>query len=304
MIQKGVSGLICSKKIANIFYTFKNREGDENNHIYQTDIATGTTVNLTPYPCVRTRMLEHNKFHPNELVFIMNKRDKTISDVYKINLDTHETIMIQDSYTAAHDWIVSADLEIKGVAELNEQGSLIIKLKKSDDSWKTIFTWDYEDMFNCDVSHISVDGKTLYILDSSGKNTAGLYSYDIATGKKTLITEHPTAEIESCLIDSNTGEPLAIQFYTSRSEWELLDESLQEDFTIIHNLHHGDFFIVNKTEDQQKWIVAFNQDTGPTVWYLYDRLTKTGTKLFYDRPDLLQYKLQPMHPISFLLVMD
>ena len=101
------------------------------------------------------------------------------------------------------------------------------------------------------------------------------------------------------LFDSDTLEPLAVEFYAARGTWTVLNPSVQADFDAIKQLHHGDFYIDSKNNNQDQWIILFYQDAGPTVWYLYDRKTKTGTELFYSRPELLKYKLQPMHSITF-----
>lgn len=296
--NKGVTNYFWCQDSESILYV-QDKDGDENNHLYMTNIKTKETIDLTPYEGVKVQIMAHDKFNPDFIVVAMNKDDKTVHDVYKINIKTKETTLLQKNWGAVNGWEITRNLEVKSAQEAQEDGSYILKIKQDDGNWIESFHWGIEDSLNSGPSHFSPDGNNLYIIDSTDRNTGALIKYNLETKEKTLIAEHPQAEIRSSYIDSESLEVLAVNFYTDRGRWTFLDESIKEDFEIANKLHHGDISISSKSNDQQKWIIQFTQDTGPSVWYLYDRTTKAGTQLFYSIPELLKYDLQPMHPISF-----
>lgn len=296
--NKGIRDYFWCQDSQHILY-LQDQEGDEKNHIYMTNIATKETIDLTPYEGVKVEAIEHSKFHPNDLVFMMNKDNKFLFDAYKINLQTKKTTLMQKNLGNTLAFAITPNLNIKAVFEAREDGAFLLKVKQNDESWKTEIVWEIEDSYQADVIQFSKDEKTVYTFDSRNRNTGALIAHNLDTGKETVIAEHPTSSITNTLIDSDTLQIQAYQTYTDRAQWNIIDPAIKDDFDTIAKLHRGDFNIVSRSNDQQTWIILFTEDTGPAVWYSYDRKTKEGKKLFYSRPELLKYKLQPMNPIKF-----
>lgn len=48
----------------------------------------------------------------------------------------------------------------------------------------------------------------------------------------------------------------------------------------------------------QVWIVAAKKDDSPTAFHSYDRNSKDITFLFHDRPELTEYALATMEPLT------
>src|SRR5947209_7700851 len=67
----------------------------------------------------------------------------------------------------------------------------------------------------------------------------------------------------------------------------------------IRKIHQGDFTIVGRDDADATWIVAFNVDDGPMPFYSYERKSQKADFLFDNQPELKQYTLAPMVPITF-----
>jgi dipeptidyl aminopeptidase/acylaminoacyl peptidase len=59
----------------------------------------------------------------------------------------------------------------------------------------------------------------------------------------------------------------------------------------------GDFFIANRTDADDIWLVGFNSDRAPGRYYKWDRKAKQGTFLFTTRPKLDGLKLAETKPV-------
>jgi dipeptidyl aminopeptidase/acylaminoacyl peptidase len=101
------------------------------------------------------------------------------------------------------------------------------------------------------------------------------------------------------MVHPDTYEIQAVSFVKERTEWVIFDQSIKEDFEKIKAVDHGDFFILSRDNEDQKWVIGFTRDNGPVPYYAYDRTTKKATFLFDNKPDLKQYELAPMEPVSF-----
>ena len=56
---------------------------------------------------------------------------------------------------------------------------------------------------------------------------------------------------------------------------------------------------IERAQIVQEVLRTFERADGPVRYRLYDRSSRTTTRLFTDRPALARYTLAPMEPISF-----
>ena len=68
----------------------------------------------------------------------------------------------------------------------------------------------------------------------------------------------------------------------------------------MRTLSQGDLEYIQKSADNRKWVLGFNQDDKSYEYYIYDCDTKKSTFLFHTRPLLNNYQLAHMKPISFI----
>jgi dipeptidyl aminopeptidase/acylaminoacyl peptidase len=79
-----------------------------------------------------------------------------------------------------------------------------------------------------------------------------------------------------------------------------MDSTLNPDFQRLSQLSEkGTFKIIDRDLKDQYWIIASLSDQRPAHFYLYDRSNKKTDFLFSTQPELEQYDLSPMQPISF-----
>jgi dipeptidyl aminopeptidase/acylaminoacyl peptidase len=122
---------------------------------------------------------------------------------------------------------------------------------------------------------------------------------DLLTEEVDILAEDPDYDVSDLLVHPDTREVQAAAFTRARTEWIVLDKAVREDFAAIAKLHPGDFAVVSRDRADKNWLVAFTADDGPLSYYTYDRDEKLGTHLFDDRPELKEYTLAPMEPVSF-----
>ena len=70
----------------------KDFGGDENFHLFSVDINANTEKDLTKFDSVQTRLIDDLKDNSTDVIISMNKRNKQIFDVYRLNVATGEMI--------------------------------------------------------------------------------------------------------------------------------------------------------------------------------------------------------------------
>lgn len=274
--------------------------GDENWRLFAVNIETEETKNLTPFDKVQVHIIEHNKHYPDELIVGINKDDPSVHDVYKLNLKTSELQLVAKNPGNVLSWIVNPELKVLGAMSAKEDGGYNLLYRETEDlEWKLIYSWDMEDSLNSSPVGFSKDSKYIYLKDSKNFNTSRLVKLELETGKVEVLAEDPSFDLSHVLIHPDTYEVQMVSFYKAREDYVVLDKAIKEDIENISKLNKGDFSILDRDSKDNVWVLAFTVDNGPVSFYTYNRTTKQGTFLFHNKPDLENYTLAEMEPISF-----
>ncbi|MCP4231804.1 MAG: S9 family peptidase, partial [bacterium] len=168
-----------------------------------------------------------------------------------------------------------------------------------DSDWRELVKWDFEEMQNSTSLYINGDGDGIYLMDSRNSNTSRLVEVDIYTGEIEEIGADPEYDLSNVILHPDTRGIQAYSFYKAREEWVVADEDIRADFAALAALDEGDFSLLDRSNDDIKWMVHYDKDNASGSYYVYDRKTKTGDFLFDTRPELNNYKLASMEPITY-----
>ncbi len=277
----------------------QDKGGDENFHLYAAELATGKTRDLTPFDGVRVQGVELDEKHPDTILVGLNKRNKAAFDMHRITISTGEEKLDTENPGTVLSWTPDKDFVIRAATAVNMKtgGYDLMVRDKPGAEWKTVKQWTNEEQGQ--AAGFGADANTLYVIGNHDADTMRLTKLDLATNKEELIAGDPNADVSDAMIDSKKRIPVAVAFTKSRTEWKVLDDSVKADLDALGKVRRGEIIVNNMTEDQNKWVVAYITDDGPTAYYLYDRPTKKAEFLFVNNSKLENTKLAQMEPIEF-----
>lgn len=274
--------------------------GNENWRLYGVDLTTDEIKDYTPFENVQVRIVDRNKHFPNELLIAMNKENPQVHDVYHLDLTTGDMELVARNPGNFAGWATDPNFKVRGALATNPEGGTDLMLRESEEgSWDKFITWGSEDVLTSGPVSFNLGGDSLYLIDSRNVNAGRLIKMDIADKGFDVIAEDPQYDVSGALIHPDRYEVQAVSFTRARQEWKVLDESIRSDFEAISKLDHGDYEIINRDDADQTWLVRFDKDNGPVAYWAYDRNTRQGTFLFYNRPVLTEYTLASIEPVSF-----
>lgn len=274
--------------------------GNENWRLYGVNLDNAEVSDLTPYENVQVQIVDRNKNFPNELLIAINKENPQLHDVYHLDLTTNELKLVARNSGNIIQWTTDANFKVRGAMASNPEGGFDLLVRETENSnWDKILTWDSENSLSSGALTFAKDGTSIYLQDSRDVNAGRLVKLDLATKEISVIAEDPQYDVGNVMIHPDTYEIQAVSFTKARNEWHVLDETIKGDFDAIGKMDRGDFFITDRDNADDTWIVGFTKDNGPVAYYAYDRNSKTGEFLFDQRPELKKYKLAEMEPVSF-----
>jgi dipeptidyl aminopeptidase/acylaminoacyl peptidase len=278
----------------------QDANGDENWRIYSIDIQTQETRDLTPFPGAQAFAIADGRNRPDELVIKLNKDDPGLFDAYRLNQVTGELTLAAKNPGTITEWYADQNLQVRAAVASNDQAGSDLLVRESErDPWTRLLTWNADDDLSSGVIDFSDDGRFLHLIDARDANAGRLVRINIATGATEVLAEDPLYDIGDVLFHPVTRAVQAAWFFKERREAIILDESIRPDFDSFAKLHRGDIKIVSRDDADTLWLVNFNPDNGPIPYYLWNRRTQTAKFLFYHRPELKDYVLAEMEPVSF-----
>ena len=232
---------------------------------------------------------------PDEMLVIMNLRDRKLFDVYRIKLRSGAVELDTQNPGDVAGWATDAKFQVRGAQVSTPDGGTEIRIRDDAKSpWKSWLKVGPEEILN--FLDFTLDGKSVYIKSSIGRDTAAVVERNLATGAEKAVASSPEVDAGNVLINPRTHLVEAVAFAPGRSAWTVVDPAVKADFEGIRKLHDGDFGVVNRDSADKTWLVAFTSDRGPIRYYAWDRSAKQGTFLFVHQPKLEGLQLAEMKP--------
>ncbi len=272
--------------------------GDENFHLFATELATKETRELTPFAGVRAQGVELDKKFPGQLLVGLNKRNKSLFDMHRIEIASGKETLDTENPGTVVGWTTDADFQVRAATAAAPDGGYDLLVRdKVGAAWKTIRHWTNEE--EGQAAAFGPTPNDLYVIGNHDADTLRFLKVDLTTMKETVLAEDKGFDVSGVMIDDDKRIPLAVAFARARTEWKVLDDSVKADFEALAKVRRGDFTIVNKTADENKWVVAYNVDDGPVSWYVYDRGTKKAEFLFVNNTKLEGLTLSQTEPVEY-----
>jgi len=293
--------------IRNFLWQFDNKHilyvqdvgGDENWRLYQTDLATKQTKDLTPFEKVRVDIVAYEWSLPDTILVQMNQRDPKLFDVHRINLKTSKVELDTENPEDVQSWQADNALRIRAAQVQTDDGGTIIRVRDDSKSpWRELIKWGPDETFG-GVNGFSPDNQALWVTTSLDVNAARLLEIDLRSGKRKVITEDPQFDVSGTINNPKTNALEAVSYSKQRTEYVFVDARAKADFEALLKVRRGDIAGISQSLDDNRWIVGFVSDDAPEYWYLYDRSKQQATLLFSNRPQLEKYALSAMKPIEF-----
>ena len=262
---------------------FREAAGDENWRAWRADLQTGDVRPLTPGPGVTCYIQQHSRHFPSELLIAHNARDKRYFDLYRINVATGESALVQLN-EGFHYHFTDQQFQVRFAVRHSDEGDTEYLQRGTDGHWTLFSRIGAEDAIATRAIEFSADGSELYWLDSRGRDTVAVVAQDLASGTMRVLAEDPLADFTELLLDPISERPVAASRSFERVAWQVLDPDYQVDFDYLKLQSRGDLTIASMSQDRQHWIVAYQYDDAPLEYFHYDRGARQATRLFSSTP--------------------
>jgi dipeptidyl aminopeptidase/acylaminoacyl peptidase len=294
--HRGIRQYFWAKNNRDLVY-LQDSDGDENFHAYGVDLDSGNVRDYTPFQGVRAQITDLSSDFPNEALVELNLRDRSLFDVYRLNLKNGALELDTQNPGDVTAWGTDSKFRIRSAQIATLDGGTEIRVRADDRSpWKTLLKVGPEEILS--TLDFSEDGQSLFLMSSIGRDTAAVVEKNIADGNEKVVAASDEVDAGGLLIHPHRHVVEAVSFSPGRTHWQVVDPAVKADFEGLAKLNDGDCFVTGRTEADDIWLVGYTSDRAPGRFYRWDRKAKQGTFLFTTQPKLDGLALAEMKAVG------
>src|SRR5438132_4244628 len=179
-----------------VIYNMDDR-GDENFHLKRVDVKTGEVKDLTPFPKVRSEMVDDlEDISESEILFRMNKRDPKVFDAFRLNVQTGAMKLAAENPGNIERYITDHAGKIRAATTTDGVNTSLLTRADENAPFKTVLTTNFREQ--CSPQFYTFDNKSLYADSNIGRDQSAIVVLDLGNGKETkLVYENPDAAVEA-----------------------------------------------------------------------------------------------------------
>ena len=276
----------------------QDQGGDENWHLYATDLVAGGTRDLTPFDNIQARIVAADKRFPGTVLVGLNRRTQELHDVYRLDLASGELGLVAEN-PGFISLIADRELRVRGAVQSTPDGG-VMTLVRDDEAapWRELHAVGLEDAITTGPLGFTADGSALLMLSSRDADTTRLLRLGL-DGRSDVLYEDAEYDVVGVVLHPDSLEPQLVTVMRDRADLAVLDPSIAADVERLRALHPGDLGFQGRDHADRTWLADFTADDGPIAYHLYDRASGRSRFLFTHRPELEACTMARMEPFSY-----
>ena len=201
----------------------QDREGDENWQAYAVDIDGSNFLSLTPFAGVSVRLVDGLEEDDNHALIALNRRDKRIFDVYRLNVNTAELKLVAKNPGNITRWVTDNDGALRVAVATDGANKTLLYRRTESEPFKAIITTDFKSSIR--PLFFTFDNRFLYVSSNVNRNTRAIFKYDIENGKHLeLIYEHPEVDVYRLIRSKKRKAITGVAYVTRKHQFYFFDE--------------------------------------------------------------------------------
>jgi dipeptidyl aminopeptidase/acylaminoacyl peptidase len=284
-----------------------DRGGDENYHLYATNMDGSKTIDLTPFEKVKADIINLLKDQKDYIIISMNKNNPQVFEPYKLNVKTGELEQLYENKDIANpiqDFIFDKDGALRGYNRLVngiEQELYYKDLETGE--FKLIKKMKWDETFDIRAfNYNSPEKDDAYVLTNLDSDKSRIVLYDLKENK--MIKEvFSNSDYDVSGISLSRKRNYEIDFFNYMGEkseitpvsdfFKKLNKRVTEEFK------RYEYSIADHDDDENTFLLVIQSDKLYGTYYEYNVKDDKFTLLYDLMPQLKQDDMAGMRPITF-----
>ena len=273
--------------------------GDENFHVYITDVNGSEVRDLTPFEKVRAGIIDDLEDDPNHMLIDMNKRNPEVFDVYRCDINTGELVQIAENPGGIIGWMTDHDGKLRAAIETDGVNTSFLYRSNEDETFRVLKTTNFKETFEPAI--FAYDNKTMYIESNLSSDKTAIYTFDPEENKVLdFVFSHDEVDVGSIMHSKKRKKITGVTFTTDKRHYKFFDPDREELQKAIDSFFPNyEAVVSDMDDDERRVIVRTYSDKTRGAYYLYDRKDNSISKLAELSSWLKEEQMAPMKSITY-----
>ncbi len=289
-----------------LFYMM-DKGGNENYHIYASDLDGLNNIDLTPFEGVQANLLNILKEQKDFVIIQMNKNNKQIFEPYKLNVVTGELTQLyenKDVNSPIQGYIFDKEGNLRGYSKMVNGTEIelwykdldtgifhLLKKNKWDDTFSILF-------FN----YASPNPDEAYVITNLHGDKTEVVLYDLKKNEE-IKTVAANADYDITNLGASRKRNWELDFYAYEGDkyvtvpisdtYKKLNKEVKSTFP------DKEYYVVDYDDDEKTFLIVLQSDKLYGTYYQYDTQTNQFNLLYDLMPQLSEKDMAEMRPIAF-----
>lgn len=203
-------------------------KGDENFHIKRADLKTGEVKDLTPFPKVRSDIIDDlQDVSETDMLITLNKRNPEVFDAFRINVETGEMKMMAENPGKVSRWITDHNGVIRAATETDGVNAKLLTRPDEKSEFKTVLTTSFRETVT--PQFYTFDNKNIYAVSNVGRDKQAVVTLDPTNGKELkLLYQNPEVDVSGLAYSKKRKVVTFAAFDTWKTERKFFDKQTEE----------------------------------------------------------------------------
>lgn len=274
--------------------------GDENFHLFRVSIDGSGERDLTPFEETRVGVEDDLEgVDETSILISMNKRDKKVFDVYRLNVSSGELTMVTENPGTVTSWLTDHKGQLRVAVTSDGVNSSVLYRENEKQKFRTLKTVGFKDRFQPLL--FDFNNKNLFVLSNLGRDKLAIVAFDpIKKRELKIVYGRDDVDLSSLSYSKKRKVLTTANFITWKSEKHFFDAATKEIYQELQKqLPNEEITVVSQSLDETKMVIRTYSDRTLGAFYLFETEAQKLTQLAEVSPWLKRDEMAEMKPIEY-----
>lgn len=277
----------------------KNQTENENSGLFAVRRDGSNKRQLLSFANTKIRVISSEPVLDDNVLVSMNKRDSTVFDAYRLNIQTGKLSLLVRNPGNITKWYSDRKGKLRmAIASDGVNETLLYR-----DSEEVGFSPVLTNNFKASVAPVgfSKDNSCIYALSNKNRDKMALVELDCVSGREhRIIYGNNEVDVSEAVFSANKDKLIYAGYETWKKERHYLDDSVQAMYRRLEKLlPNNEINVTSSNASETKFIIRTYTDKNPGSFYLYTNRDNKLVKLSDVNPSIDLEEMAEMKPVSF-----
>ncbi|SFG63670.1 Dipeptidyl aminopeptidase/acylaminoacyl peptidase [Pedobacter insulae] len=248
----------------------------------------------------RIRILEDKLIDNKYLLVLSNKRDSTVSDVYRLNVRDGKMQMVSRNPGNITGWMTDSKGKVRLASSSDGVKETLLIRQSEDQPFKPIVTINFKTTLR-PIAFSESEPNIMYVISDVDRDKSALVELDCLTGKeRRVLFANDTLNAVDAQYSKNRGEMDYVVYESWKKQKHYLNANARSFYQKLDKLvPNTEYRIIDRDKNEKIFVVRTFTDRNPGSYYLYTAESGKLKKLTDINSAIDETQMCEMKPIKY-----